>query len=116
MATFRSASKSCPIQVGQVLRVMREQAGIEKVAIAPWWPVPDPEKYGQKVKWQACKWDEKGKTTMMIPLADLLVWPVNMETNDAGDPIRIPFTAFHYLRSRHGMDFSHHHEGRQVLQ
>ena len=44
----------------------------------------------------------------MIPLADLLVWLVNMETNDAGDPIRIPFTAFHYLRSRHGMDLSHH--------
>ena len=34
----------------------------------------------------------------MIPLADLLVWPVNMETNDAGDPIRIPFTAFHSAR------------------
>ena len=46
---------------------------------------------------------------MMIPLADLLVWPVNMETNDASDPgFRIPFTAFHYLRSKHGIDLSHH--------
>ena len=44
MAIFRTASNSCPIQLGQVLRVMREQAGLEKVVIAPWWPVPDPEK------------------------------------------------------------------------
>ena len=113
MAIFRTASNSCPIQLGQVLRVMREQAGIEKVVIAPWWPVPNPEKYGQKVNLFG-KWSQDGKPASgtkkakMIPLADLLVWPVNMETNDAGDPIRIPFTAFHYLRSRHGMDLSHH--------
>ena len=60
MAIFRSASKSCPTLVGQVLRVMREQAGIEKVVIAPWWPVPDPEKYGQKVNLFG-KWSQDGK-------------------------------------------------------
>ena len=96
MAIFRSASKSCPIQVG---------------VIAPWWLVPNPEIYGQKVNLFG-KWSQDGKPASgtkkvkMIPLADLLVWPVNMETNDAGEPIRIPFTAFHYLRSRHDMDLS----------
>ena len=117
MAIFRSASNSCVIQVGQVLRVMREQPGSEKVVIAPWWPVPNPEKYGQKVNLFG-KWSQDGKPAsgtkkikqlpgMIIPLADLLVWPVSMETNDAGD-LRIPFTAFHYLRSKHGIDLSHH--------
>ena len=115
MAVFRN--ESLVIQLGEVLRVMREQPGSEKVVIAPWWPVPNPEKYGQKVnlfgKWskdcKAASGTKKVKQVpgIMIPLADLLVWPVNMETNDAGDH-RIPFTAFHYLRSRHGIDLSHH--------
>ena len=114
MAIVRN--ESLVIQLCEVLRVMREDPGSEQVIIAPWWPVAN-KKYDQKVnlfgKWNkhcmAASGTKKVKKVpgIMIPLADLLVWPVELETNDAGDH-RIPFTAFHYLRSRHGIDLSHH--------
>ena len=43
---------------------------------------------------------------MTFPLADVVVWPVATEKRDGGK--RIPFTAFHYRRSKHGIDLSHH--------
>ena len=117
MVIFRGPNGTCPIQVGQVLRVVREDVGNTMVVIAPWWPVANPSKYGDKVNLYG-KWSQGAKPVsgtgkrarqvpyMAIALADLLVWPVTMEETDGG--ARIPFTAFHYLRSMHDIDLSHH--------
>ena len=101
------------IQVGQVLRIVREDPDNETAVLAPWW-VQSNEKYAGKVnlfgKWSPDARPDKKMAKrapfMTIPLADVLVWPVTMEETDGGQ--RIPLTAFHYLRSRHGIDLSHH--------
>ena len=49
MVIFHGPNEACPIQVGQVLRVVREHSNTETVVLAPWWPVPNPDKYGDKV-------------------------------------------------------------------
>ena len=124
------SARECPIGVGRILRLVSESSGLPYVVIESWWPLLKPAKYegrpnvfgtwiprskpivestaGPPHKKPATS--RKGPGQVIVSLTDVLAWPIDL---DKGNPAfsdggRIPFTALHYLRSRHGVDLSHH--------
>ena len=110
---------------GRVLRVVREEAGNEYAVVEGWWPVLKPHKYGDRLNlfatWRPgavpaphddAKPDKRRKTgaksrDIIVRIGDILVWPLTLEQSSrVDDGGRIPLSALHFLRERHGIDLS----------
>lgn len=117
-------STQCPVRLGKVLRVVRETTVSPFAIVESWWPVLK-DKHKGKVNlfgtWvpapRPMVADESGRvrkkthataTTVMLPLTNIIVWPVDVEAGAAAFPQghRIPFSAIHRLRDAHGIDLA----------
>jgi hypothetical protein len=116
---------ACPIRVGRILRIVQETAAPPFIIMESWWPVLKPDKYGKQVNlfgtWIASKAPRQQdppkakrpatgplEDTLMVNLADVLVWPVTMVpgSEDVSDGFRIPFSVFHFLRDHKRVDLA----------
>lgn len=114
--------RACPIRLGKVLRVASE-VGEAFAIIEPYWPLLRPEKYQDKVNlfgtWtlgnepvvDGERMPKRRRVeqmpALMIDLADVLVWPIDVEQSERENPpgVRIPLLAFYRLR-HHGVDLA----------
>ena len=123
LCLFRNRDPGCPIRLGKVLRVVREGSSDPYVVCESWWPILKPEKHGGRMNlfgaWVPCKQPltegpskkkvaaAHGVGQLMVQISDVFVWPIELDPSDSWPSGgHIPYAAFHYLRSVHGVDLA----------
>ena len=113
--------EACPVRLGRILRIADEVESSPFVVMEPYWPLLRPQKYGDKVNlfgsWmrglEPCKDGERptkrSRSTdlpgFMVAVANVLVWPVDVEESKQPGGLRVPLSAFKWLRRR-GVDLA----------
>jgi len=116
------SASQCPILLGKTLRIVHESSA-EYAVVECWRPIMKADKFGENVNlfgtWlpSASPTGDSGKKratvrsrgTAMVPLHDVVVWPVDLEpgASEYPDGRRIPFSACHHLRDSHNIDLAH---------
>ena len=116
-----------PIRLGKVLRFVDEDPDDVYVIVESWWPIPKigkyetnrPNMFGTWVPSDVALENYADKPARKRPRApdehlnhslvrrgDVLVWPISEVAGSVANGSRIPFTAFHYLRTHCQIDLS----------